>query len=144
MCWDFLYKFCLEHFAFQENFSLMLSYVHIGLLVKCPSLFSDFYQNWIFSTHFRKICISEISLKPLSVGAEIFMRSERHAGLQHEAHSRFSQFCNRASKFSSTWKIRGPFATQGPTDCLFKKCWLLIVRITQTIRVNTLRLNAKL
>jgi hypothetical protein len=55
MCFDFLYKICLKHFQFWEEFSDVLSYMYICLHVKYPLFLLDFNQTWIFSIHFRRI-----------------------------------------------------------------------------------------
>jgi hypothetical protein len=52
MYFDFLYKFCLKHFSFWEEFSEILSQMDIGLHVKY-SLMSDFNETCIFSIDFR-------------------------------------------------------------------------------------------
>jgi hypothetical protein len=55
ICSDFLYNFCLKHFSFQEELSEIWSEVSSGFQVKCPLFLSDFNENWISSTVFRKI-----------------------------------------------------------------------------------------
>jgi len=42
MCFDFLYKFCLIYFLFQEKIKEILLKMFIGLHVKYPSIVSDF------------------------------------------------------------------------------------------------------
>jgi hypothetical protein len=51
---SFLYKLCLKHFLFQEEFSAILSYICKRLHIKYPLFLSYFYETWIFSTDFRK------------------------------------------------------------------------------------------
>ena len=45
MCFDFLYKFCLKHFQFQEEFGQTVSKTYIGRRVKNTLFFSDFNEN---------------------------------------------------------------------------------------------------
>jgi hypothetical protein len=45
MCFDFLYKFCLEHFSFYEELSAVLSNMYIGLHVEYPLFLSDFNET---------------------------------------------------------------------------------------------------
>jgi len=45
MCFDFLYKFCLNIFSFYEEFTEMLSQMHTGLYVKYPLLLSNFNES---------------------------------------------------------------------------------------------------
>ena len=65
--------------------------------VKYQSFSSDFTQNWIFSTDFRKIHIKfhKISRKSTQWEHSCYMRADRH----DEADSRFSQYCECALKF---------------------------------------------
>ena len=42
MCYDFLYKFCLKHFSFQEELSEIWSNMYTGRHVKFPFFLSDF------------------------------------------------------------------------------------------------------
>ena len=68
----------------------------IGIHVKYPLFLPDFYENWIFSTIFRKILKISNFMKIRPVGAEL-LPTDRH----DKANSRFSQFCDRAKKTSS-------------------------------------------
>ena len=62
MCFDFLYKFCLEHLSFWEVMREIWSKIDIGLHVKHPLFLSNFNETWIFSKYFRKILKLQISL----------------------------------------------------------------------------------
>ena len=62
MCFDFLHKLGPKHFSFKEELRDMIK-MCIGLHIKCQLLSSDFYENLIFSTYFRKIFIYQISWK---------------------------------------------------------------------------------
>jgi hypothetical protein len=55
LCFDFLYKFCLKYFLFQEKMKEVLLKIFIGLRVKYLSIVSDFNDIWIFTTDFRKM-----------------------------------------------------------------------------------------
>jgi hypothetical protein len=59
---DFLYKFYLKHFPFQEEFN------------KCPLFFSDFNKTRIFSRDFRKIFKCQISRKSVQWEPRFSMR----------------------------------------------------------------------
>jgi hypothetical protein len=59
MCFfDFLYKFFLKNFSFQEDMREVLSYMYVGLRVTHVLFLSDFNKTRIFRTFFRKIQIS--------------------------------------------------------------------------------------
>jgi len=45
MCFDFLNKFCLKHFSFQEEIGEILPQVFAGLHVNCPLCLSDFNES---------------------------------------------------------------------------------------------------
>ena len=62
MCFDFLYKFCLENLSFWEVMRDIWSKIDIGLHVKHPLFLSNFNETWIFSKYFRKILKLQISL----------------------------------------------------------------------------------
>jgi hypothetical protein len=96
MCFDFLYKFCLKYFSFQEEFIEILSQMYIGLHVKHPLFWSDFNETWTLSTYFQKNTqVSNVTnIRPL--GAECSMHTDGQTDRQDEANSPFSQFCERA------------------------------------------------
>jgi len=75
VCFDFLCKFCLKCFSFEEKFSEIWSKAYIGLHVKWPLFLSDFNENWIFSTDFRRIFKCAISRNPTS-GSEFIPRRQ--------------------------------------------------------------------
>ena len=54
-CSDFLYKFGLKYFSFEEELIAILSQMCVGFPVKYPIPRSDFNETLIFSTDFRKI-----------------------------------------------------------------------------------------
>jgi len=67
----------------------------VPLHVKYPLFSSDFNENLIFSTDFRKNQIPNF-MKIRPVGAELFHADRRTYGRTDEANSRFSQFRERA------------------------------------------------
>ena len=73
MCFDFLFKFCVQHFSFWEEISEMWSNVYICLYVKYSLCMSDVNETWIFSTDFSKKKNTRKSnlLKIRSVGAQL-------------------------------------------------------------------------
>ena len=84
--------------------------MYIGLNVKYPLFLSDFNETLIFS---KKITKSDFT-KIRPVGAELF-QTDSH----DEAHSRFSQFCERA------WKLNGfANAPENLMDCV----WLMTIK----------------
>jgi hypothetical protein len=63
VCFDLLYNFYLKRFSFYEEFSETVSQVRHLLHVKYPLLLSDFNENCIFSTEFRKMLKHQIPPK---------------------------------------------------------------------------------
>jgi hypothetical protein len=94
MCFDFLYKFCLQYFSLQEELSEILLKMYIGLHVQRPSFLSGFHENWILSKDFRKTLKSQISLKSVQLEPSCSVRTDRH----DEVDSRLSQPCERAKQ----------------------------------------------
>ena len=72
----FLHNFCLEHFSFYAESSLMLSYVCIGFRVQCPLLLSDCNWIWIFTTDFRKILKCHISWESVQSEPSCSLRTD--------------------------------------------------------------------
>ena len=70
---------------------------------KVVVILSDFNKIWIFSTDFRKTLKCQISSKSVHWEPSCSMRTNRQMDGWtdgHEANSRFSQFCERAWKYS--------------------------------------------
>jgi hypothetical protein len=70
------------------------SNLYIGLQVKYTSFLSDFNDNWIFWTVFRKIIKYQIVMNIRQVGPELFHvdgQTDRH----DKANSRFSPLFQR-------------------------------------------------
>jgi hypothetical protein len=61
MCLDFLYNFCLKYLSFSEELSEIWSKMYIARHINYPLFLSDFNENWIFVTNFRKILKYDIS-----------------------------------------------------------------------------------
>jgi hypothetical protein len=69
--------------------------MYIGLHVKYPLFFSDFYEASVLSTDCRKILRYQISLKSVQWEPGS-MRTDGQTVRHDEASSRFSQYCDRA------------------------------------------------
>jgi hypothetical protein len=76
-CFDFLYNFCLKHFAFQEELSEIWTKTCIRLHVKYLLFWSDFNETWVFSTDFRKNIQISISWKSVQWGPTCSMWTDR-------------------------------------------------------------------
>ena len=76
MRFDFLYNLCLKHFSQCEELSEILSKMYIGLHVKYVSFLSDFNENWILSTDFRKILKYQFSRESAQRETSCYMRTE--------------------------------------------------------------------
>jgi hypothetical protein len=68
-----------------------------GLRVKYTSFLSDFNETWIFSTDFRTILKCQVPWQSVPWEQSCSMRTDRRTDRCVDAHSRFSQFCERAS-----------------------------------------------
>jgi len=67
----FFYKFCLKKFSLWGESREVLSYRHIGILVKYTLFLSDFNETWTCSTDFQKY--STIKFRDTrNKGAELF------------------------------------------------------------------------
>jgi hypothetical protein len=102
MYFHFLNNFCLKDFTFYEKLSEILSKLSGGLRVKYALLFSDFNQNWIPLTDFRKINI-KFHENPTS-GSRVVLcgRTDR----QYEANSHFLNFANEPTNWSNSMHIK--------------------------------------
>jgi hypothetical protein len=58
---------------------------------KAPLLLSDFNETWIFSTYLKKKLEYQVSSKSVQ-----WEQTEGQTDRHDEAHSRFSQYCDRA------------------------------------------------
>jgi hypothetical protein len=70
VCFDFLYNSCLKYFSFSEEFSEILSQMHIGVHVKYPSFWTDLSEACISLTDFHKILEYQIFTKIRPMGAQ--------------------------------------------------------------------------
>jgi hypothetical protein len=73
----------------------IVSYMFLGILVKCPLFLSDLNQTWIFSANFQKILQHQIFLKIRPVEAMLF-HMDRRLDKHDKANSHFPQFCEYA------------------------------------------------
>ena len=95
--------------------------MYVGIHVKCSLYLSDFNEDWIFLTDFRKILLH--FMKNPSSGNRVVPceQTDRQTDRHEETKKRFSQFCERA------WNLN--FVTQ-------HSVYLVISKHTrQTIRV---------
>jgi hypothetical protein len=93
---DFLYKFCLQHFSFQDEFCKILSQMSIDLRVKYPLFWSDFNEPGIFLDMFLKNTRISNFMKILPARDDFFFRAGRGRDRHNEANSSSSKFCEGA------------------------------------------------
>jgi hypothetical protein len=67
-----------------------------GLRVNYTSFLSDFNETWIFSTDFRATLKCQVLWTSVQWEPSSSMRIDRRTDRYDDAHSRFSQFCERA------------------------------------------------
>jgi hypothetical protein len=107
VCFDFLCKFCLQHFAFLIELNEMWQKMYIGIHVKYPLFLSDCNETWIFSKYCRKNTQISNFMKIRSLGRELFCAD------RHEANRSFSKFwerawrCHNAALSSANGVVRG-------------------------------------
>ena len=77
-------------------------YEYIGLHVKYALFLSHFNETGIFSIDFGKTFKYEISRKSVPLERKYCMRTDGRTDRHDEANSRFSQFCERVSKWPCT------------------------------------------
>jgi hypothetical protein len=87
VCFDFLYNNVWNISHYKNNWTKAFH-------VKCPLFMSDFSENWIFSTDFRKILQYQISWKSVQWEPSCSMRKGTH----DQTNRRFLQFCECASR----------------------------------------------
>ena len=101
-CFDFLFKLCLTHFPFQEEFIEILSQIPKCLLIHYPLFWSDFNETRIFfDTFFLKI----LKFHQNSSG-ERRIFSKQSAG-QTDITKPIATFCN-FGKATKIWAVLGP------------------------------------
>jgi len=74
----------------------LLSYMCIGLHVKCPSFLSDCKEAWIFLTDFRLISIYQISWKSFQWESSCLTRTDGQTKRCDETNSHISQFYGKS------------------------------------------------
>jgi len=74
----------------------IVSYMFVGILVKCPLFFSDLNQTWIFSANFQKIFQHQISWKSVQWEPSCSTWTDGRTDKHDKANSHFQQFCECA------------------------------------------------
>ena len=97
ICFDFIHKFCLEHFSFPEELSEMRSKMFTGSRVKYPLVFSDSNETWILWTHFYKNIQISNFIKICPVGAGVF-NVDRQMDRPYKANICFLWLCEQLEK----------------------------------------------
>jgi hypothetical protein len=124
MYFDFLYKFCLKHFSFWEEFSEILSQMDIGLHVKY-NLLSDFKEISIFSIDFWDMLKYQFSCKSIQWELNCSMWTEGQIDKQTDrqthdnAKSLFRNSAN-APKNETKWGTSITKAGMAPHDAVWK------------------------
>jgi hypothetical protein len=91
-------------FAFQEEFSEILSQIYIIDHVKYPLVLQDFNQTWNLSTDFQKNPQTSNFMKICPMGAKSFhtdVQMDSWEDRHNKANSCFSQFCKHTCLWNS-------------------------------------------